>query len=51
MVNVTGVKFRNAGKVYYFDPSDVSGLELGMGVIVVLNIPKSRHRDGDGSAG
>lgn len=34
MVNVTGVKFRNAGKVYYFDPSDVSGLELGMGVIV-----------------
>ena len=34
MVNVTGVKFRNAGKVYYFDPSDVSGLELGRGVIV-----------------
>ena len=34
MVIVTGVKFRNAGKVYYFDPSDVEGLELGMGVIV-----------------
>ena len=34
MVVVTGVKFRNAGKVYYFDPSDVTGLTLGMGVIV-----------------
>ena len=34
MVNVTGVKFRSAGKVYYFDPSDVTGLEIGMGVIV-----------------
>ena len=34
MVVVTGVKFRSAGKVYYFDPSDVEGIEVGTGVIV-----------------
>lgn len=34
MVNVTGVKFRNAGKVYYFAPGDVQGLAPGIGVIV-----------------
>lgn len=34
MITVAGVKFRNTGKVYYFDPEDIDGLELGMGVIV-----------------
>ena len=34
MINVAGVKFRNNGKVYYFDPLDLKGLELGCGVIV-----------------
>ena len=34
MVKVTGVKFRNAGKVYYFAPGDIEGLVQGLGVIV-----------------
>ena len=34
MINVAGVKFRNNGKVYYFDPLDLEGLEVGCGVIV-----------------
>ena len=34
MTVVTGVKFRNAGKVYYFDPGDLTDLQIGTGVIV-----------------
>ena len=34
MTVVTGVKFRNAGKVYYFDPGDHRELKIGDGVIV-----------------
>ena len=34
MAIVTGVKFRNAGKVYYFSPGDVDNIEIGSGVIV-----------------
>ncbi|MDY6037595.1 MAG: stage 0 sporulation family protein [Eubacterium sp.] len=34
MINVAGVKFRNNGKVYYFDPLDFKNLEIGCGVIV-----------------
>ncbi len=34
MTVVVGVKFRNAGKVYYFDPGNESELSLGTGVIV-----------------
>ena len=34
MAIVTGVKFRNAGKVYYFSPGDVDNIEMGSGVIV-----------------
>ncbi len=33
MVNVTGVKFKDTGKIYYFDPGDFE-LEAGMNVIV-----------------
>lgn len=33
MVNVVGVRFRNAGKIYYFDPDDLD-VEEGMNVIV-----------------
>ena len=34
MAEVVGVRFRNTGKVYYFAPGDITGLEKGMGVIV-----------------
>jgi len=34
MTIVTGVKFRNTGKVYYFAPDGIEGLEVGRGVIV-----------------
>ena len=34
MTVVTGVKFRNAGKVYYFSPGENKDLEIGTGVIV-----------------
>ena len=34
MAKVVGVKFRNAGKVYYFDPGDLTELYIGRGVIV-----------------
>ena len=34
MTAVVGVKFRNAGKVYYFAPGDNTDLVLGTGVIV-----------------
>ena len=34
MTKVVGVKFRNAGKVYYFAPGDQTELSLGTGVIV-----------------
>jgi cell fate regulator YaaT (PSP1 superfamily) len=34
MVKVAGVKFRDAGKVYYFAPGDIEGLTEGREVIV-----------------
>ena len=34
MAEVVGVRFRNTGKVYYFSPDGIEGLEKGMGVIV-----------------
>ncbi len=34
MTKVVGVKFRNAGKVYYFAPGDQTELNIGTGVIV-----------------
>ena len=34
MTEVIGVKFRNAGKVYYFAPGTHSELKAGTGVIV-----------------
>ena len=34
MTEVVGVKFRNAGKVYYFAPGEYSDLKIGTGVIV-----------------
>ena len=33
MVKVIGVRFRNAGKIYYFDPLDMD-IEVGQNVIV-----------------
>ena len=33
MVNVIGVRFRRAGKIYYFDPLDYD-IEVGQNVIV-----------------
>ena len=33
MVKVIGVRFRNAGKIYYFDPLDLD-IEVGQNVIV-----------------
>ena len=33
MVKVIGVKFRNSGRVYYFDPGDLD-IQPGSGVIV-----------------
>jgi len=33
MVNVVGIKFKSAGKVYYFDPGEFQ-LSLGDSVIV-----------------
>ena len=33
MVNIIGVRFRNAGKIYYFDPLDFD-IERGDHVIV-----------------
>ncbi len=34
MITVTGVRFRNTGKVYYFDPGKIEDLKAGTGVIV-----------------
>ena len=34
MITVTGVRFRNTGKVYYFDPGKHTDLKAGTGVIV-----------------
>lgn len=34
MVKIAGIKFRNTGKVYYFDPGEIEGLEPGCGAIV-----------------
>ena len=33
MINVVGVKFKHAGKIYYFDPAGIN-VELGDHVIV-----------------
>ena len=33
MKKVVGVKFKNTGKVYYFEPNNIEGLEVGTGVI------------------
>ena len=33
MVKVIGVKFRNSGRVYYFDPGDLD-IQAGQGVVV-----------------
>lgn len=33
MVKVVGVRFKKAGKIYYFDPDDIE-LEAGINVIV-----------------
>ena len=33
MVKVVGVRFKNTGKVYYFDPEDLD-IKTGEGVIV-----------------
>ena len=32
MITVTGVRFRNTGKVYYFDPGKHTDLKAGTGV-------------------
>ena len=34
MVKVIGVKFKNSGRVYYFDPGDLD-IQAGRGVVVV----------------
>ena len=33
MIKVVGVRFRNAGKIYYFDPAD---LDITMGTHVIV---------------
>ncbi|MDU3827921.1 MAG: stage 0 sporulation protein, partial [Peptostreptococcus sp.] len=33
MVNIVGVRFKPAGKIYYFDPVDID-IKLGQDVIV-----------------
>ena len=33
MINVAGVRFKNTGKVYYFDPGELD-IKTGEGVIV-----------------
>ena len=33
MINVVGVRFKKAGKVYYFDPNNLQ-IDLGQRVIV-----------------
>ena len=33
MIKVVGVRFKNTGKMYYFDPGELD-IKLGMGVIV-----------------
>ena len=37
MIKVTGVRFRQAGKVYYFDPKNLK-LERGSHVIMVQSL-------------
>jgi len=34
MPEVMGVRFREAGKIYYFDPTGFEGLEVGTHVVV-----------------
>ena len=34
MIKIVGVRFRKAGKIYYFDPAGIEGLETGTHVIV-----------------
>ena len=34
MIKIVGVRFRNAGKVYYFDPKGYTILDAGDHVIV-----------------
>ena len=34
MITVVGVKFKDGGKVYHFDPKDIEGLKIGTPVIV-----------------
>ena len=34
MPNVVGIRFKDSGKTYYFDPAEVSPLDLGQSVIV-----------------
>ena len=34
MIKVAGVKFKSAGKVYYFSPEDVMNVKVGDNVIV-----------------
>ena len=33
MIKVVGVRFRNAGKIYYFNPAD---LDITMGTLVIV---------------
>jgi len=56
MAEVVGVRFRNTGKVYYFAPDGIEGLEKGIGVIVetargmefgTIAMPVTEVRDSD----
>lgn len=42
MTKIVGIRFRTAGKIYYFDPADFD-LDMAMHVIV----ESKRHRDGN----
>ena len=54
MVKVVGVRFKKAGKIYYFDPDEIE-LETGVNVIVEtargLEFGRSGRRSQNGAGG
>ena len=58
MVKVAGVKFKTAGKIYYFDPEELEvqlgdsvivetarGMEFGMVAMEITEVDESEHQD------
>ena len=50
MPNVIGIRFKDSGKTYYFDPAEVTPLDLGQSVIVetargleIARVPEMAH--------